>query len=149
MTEVAHSQVVAAPGATVWAVLADFPSLAQWAPEISHSSSMSAATEGIGMVRRVAVGATVLLERVTEWEPLVSLAYELEGLPPMISSAVNRWTLSAEGADTMVTLTATVEPGPKPPMKVVAAMAARKIGSTNKMLLDCLAAEAEKRGAAS
>ncbi len=149
MTEVAHSRVIAAPTTVVWAVLADFPSLAEWAPAITHSSSMSDATEGIGMVRRVAVGATILLERVSEWEPEASLAYEVEGLPPVVASVVNQWTLSPEGAGTAVTLTATVEPGPKPPMKVVAALAARKIGSTNKMLLDCLAAEAEKRGAAS
>ena len=147
MTVVAHSRTTSASPSKVWAVLAEYASLADWAPVITHSSAMTDAAGGVDAVRRVAIGSTVLLERVVEWEPEGSLAYAIEGLPPLIASAVNRWTLSAVGESTMVTLTATVEPGPKPPMKAAAVIAARKIGSTNKILLDCLVAEAEKAGA--
>lgn len=147
MPEVVHSRTVAAPVEVVWAVLADFDRLADWAPLIAHSSAMTAAGEGIGAIRRVAVGGSVLLEQVTEWEAESRLAYQIQGLPPMIASVVNRWDLSADGPATVVSLTATVEPGPKPPMKAAAAIAARKIGATNKSLIECLATEAEKRGA--
>lgn len=144
MPEVVHTRTVAAPADIVWSVLADFAQLSDWAPLIAHSSAMTQVSEGVGAVRRVAVDRTVLLERVIEWEPESALAYELEGLPPMIASAVNRWSLIPSGSSTEVSLAAVVEPGPKLPMKAAAAVAARKIGATNKSLLDCLAAEAEK-----
>jgi uncharacterized protein YndB with AHSA1/START domain len=147
MTEVLHSRSIAAPASAVWSVLADFAQLANWAPVITHSSAMTQTSEGVGTMRRVAIGRTILLERITEWEPEKILAYELEGLPPIIASAVNRWVLDDQGASTSVSLTAVVEPGPRPPMKAAAAVAARRIGATNSSLLDCLAVEAEKIGA--
>jgi carbon monoxide dehydrogenase subunit G len=147
MSEVVHSRSVAAPVEAVWSVLSDFAKLADWAPMISHSSTMTETLEGVGATRRVAVDKAVLLERVVEWEPEAALAYELEGLPPIIASAVTRWELTAAGAATQVSLTATIEPGPRLPMKAAAAVVVRKIGATNKSLLECLAAEAEKTGA--
>ena len=100
-----------------------------------------------GAVRRVAIGRTIVLERITEWEPGKVLAYELEGLPRIIASVSNRWVLVADAASTTVSLTTIVEPGPRPPMKAAAAVAARRIGATNKSLLDGLVIEAEKIGA--
>ena len=147
MTEVLHSRSLAAPIDVVWSVLADFPRLAEWAPMITHSSAMTQNREGVGAVRRVAIGRTIVLERITEWEPGKVLAYELEGLPRIIASVSNRWVLVADAASTTVSLTTLVEPGPRPPMKAAAAVAARRIGATNKSLLDGLVIEAEKIGA--
>ncbi len=147
MPEVVHSRRVAAPVEAVWSVLSDFAKLADWAPMIGHSSAMTETCDGVGATRRVAVNNSVLLERVVEWEPEAALAYELDGLSPIVASAVNRWELTADGVATLVSLTAVVEPGPNPPMRAVAAVAARKIGATNKSLLACLAAEVEKTGA--
>jgi len=42
-------------------------------------------------------------------------------------------------------LTATIQPGPKPPMKLAAKAVARRIGKTNRSLVDDLIAAAERR----
>ena len=109
-----RSTTVNAPVETVWATLAAFDRLSTWSPEVDHSTYLTEQREGVGSARRVQVGRTVLVERITEWDPPRALAYALEGLPPVVGGATNRWTLRAEGDRTFVTLTSTVDPGAKP-----------------------------------
>ena len=131
----------------VWAVLGDYFALATWASEIDHSSAMTATEAGLGASRRVALGSTVLIENVVAWEPGVEMAYEIVGLPPMLRRVENRWRLTADGDGTAVELTASIEPGPRPPMKLAAKAAARRIGKTNRSLVDDLIAAAENQAA--
>ena len=131
------------PGA-VWAVLADYFRLATWASQIDHSSAMTATPSGPGACRRVQVGSAVLLETVTDWETESVMAYDATGLPPVVRRFENRWTLTPDGDGTSIELVATVEPGPRPPMKLAAKAAARRIGRTNRSLVDDLAAAAER-----
>ena len=135
MIAVANERFVAASPAAVWAVLSDFGRLACWAQDIDHSCQLTERREGVGTERRVQVKSNVLLERVTVWQPNEALAYEIVGLPSVVSSVVNEWTLSAEGDRTQLALTAQIEPGPKPPMKLVARLLARQMGSVNQRLL--------------
>ena len=108
--------VPAAPDA-VWTVLADFGHLAEWARDVDHSCLTTEQAEGIGAARRVQVGPLTLVETVTEWEGGRSLAYTLDGLPPFVRRAVNRWVLEPAGPDhTTITLTLDMTPGPRPPM---------------------------------
>ena len=80
-----------------------------------------------------------LIETVTIWEPERTLAYTLDGLPPVVSSVVNRWDLEADGGATVVTLTSEVTPGPRPPMKVAARAVARRLDKENAAMIDGLA----------
>ena len=100
--------------------------------------------EGVGTERRVQVKSNVLLERVTVWQPEETLAYEIVGLPNVVSRVVNEWTLRADGDHTQLALTAQIEPGPKPPMKLVARLLARRMGSVNQRLLRDLDAAATR-----
>ena len=128
----------------VWAILSDYFRLATWASAIDHSSAMTATPAGPDASRRVQLGSTVLLENVVAWEPEHEMAYEIVGLPPVLRRVENRWTLTADGDGTAIELVATIEPGPRPPMKVAAKAAARRIGKTNRSLVDDLIATAEQ-----
>lgn len=127
-----------------WAVLSDYFQLHTWASAINHCSAMTATPPGKGASRRVLVGSNVLIENVVEWEPDAVMAYEIIGLPPVVSAVQNRWVLTADGDGTAIELTASVEPGPRPPMKVAAKGVGRLIGRTNQSLVDDLITRAEK-----
>ncbi len=116
-------------------MLRDFSRIAGWAQEIDHSCALTERREGVGTERRVQVKSNVLLERVTVWEPNEALAYEIVGLPSLVSSVVNEWTLTADRDRTQLALSAHVEPGPRPPMKLAARLLARQMGSVNQRLL--------------
>jgi hypothetical protein len=95
----------------------------------------------VGSARRAQVGRLTLVETVTEFVEGSALAYTLEGLPPFVAAATNRWTLEPAGPGrTTVTLTADLRPGPKPPMRLATAVAARVVGRGNGKLLDALQA---------
>jgi uncharacterized protein YndB with AHSA1/START domain len=142
MIEVTRHRRIDAGAAEVWAALADFGAIARWGDDVDHSCLMTAQTEGVGTTRRIQVGRTTLVERVVEWEPPTVLAYAIEGLPPVIRSVVNRWAIEpdesvkANGrAAVMVSLTSTIDAGPRPPQQVVARAAGRRLGATNDGLL--------------
>ena len=145
MVAVSKELSVAAPPTEVWALLAAFDRLAHWAEEIDHSCQLTERSEGVGTERRVQVRTNVVLERVIVWQPTEALAYEIVGLPNVVSRVVNEWTLTADGDHTQLTLTAQVEPGQtmpmqKLPIKIVARLLARQMGSVNQRLLRDLAA---------
>lgn len=137
------------PPDEVWAVLADFGGIVDWAPNVDHSSLTTAQSNGIGAVRRVQVGRNVLLERIVEWNPGVGLAYELEGLPPVVRSATNRWTLSSSGlgsgGTTTATLTSSIDAGPRPPQKGVARIIARALTKASREMLGGLKVHVESQ----
>ena len=145
--EMAHQWSIDASPAEVWAVLADFEHLADWAPGVSHSSAMTPVPPGVGATRRVQAGRVTLVETITEWVPDRALAYELGGLPPMTGAASNRWMLAANGSGTDVTLTVRVEPRAKPLSKIAARLVSRRIAAANRELLAGLDAVFEARRA--
>lgn len=140
MSSIVRTRSVEAPAAEVWAVLADFGAIARWAPMVDHSCLMSGQTEGVGAVRRIQLGRTTLVERVTEWAPDSMLAYEIDGLPSVIRSVVNRWTIepAADGRSTTVSITTEVDAGPRPPQQVVARAAGRRLAAASVEMLDGL-----------
>ena len=140
---------IEAPPASVWATLADFDRIVDWAPAVDHSSWMTAQQEGEGAARRVQVGSMTLIETVTVWEPERTLAYTLDGLPPVVSSVVNRWDLEPDGDATVVTLTSDITPGPRPPMKVAARAVGRRMDKENAVMIDGLAQAVTNRERAS
>lgn len=120
------------PPETVWTTLARFEDVAQWGRGVSQSSLLSESAPGIGAVRRVQVGRTALRETITVWDPPRALAYTIEGLPAIVRSAGNTWTLTAAGTGTRVTLSGEVETRAG---RLLDKVVARRIGSANAELL--------------
>ncbi len=135
MSETTRNAVVAADADAVWAVLEDFGAISKWAPNVDHSCLMSEQTEGVGAVRRVQVGRSSLVERVVEWTPDLALAYSIEGLPPVIRTVVNTWSLMEMASGTRVSLTSRVNAGPRPPQQLIARIAAQRLARASEIML--------------
>lgn len=134
-----HRTIHASPEA-VWGVLADFASISRWADNVDHSCLLQTGEPGVGAARRIQAGRTVLVERIVTWVPLTTLAYDLEGLPPVVRSARNRWDLAPEAGATHVTLTSTVDAGPRPPQHLIARIVGRVLARQSDTMLAGLAA---------
>ena len=108
-------------------MLADFGENVRWAPIVDHSCLLSTQREGVGMVRRIQSGRRTLVERVVEWVDGERLSYVVEGLPSPVRSLRNTWQLDDGGGSTEVTLTSSVDVGPRPPQKLAAKVLARPL----------------------
>ena len=139
MATVVKSTSVPASPDEVWAVLSDFAAISEWASNVDHSCLLSDQTEGVGMVRRIQTGRTTVVETVTRWEPGVALSYALTGLPAVIRSLTNTWTLEplsdTTSTSTTVTLTTEVDAGSRPPQKGIAKVVGRKLGQASDEML--------------
>ena len=146
MTEVVRSRRIEAGVDEVWAALADFGTIARWAGNVDHSCLMSEQPGDVGAVRRIQTGRTVLVERVTEWSPpgasteRIGLAYRIEGLPPVVRSVVNRWTVEPDGSGadqsvSNVSLASDIDAGPRPPQQLAARAIGRRFGSAGDEML--------------
>ncbi|HWJ64838.1 MAG TPA: SRPBCC family protein [Acidimicrobiales bacterium] len=127
--------------AAIWAVLARFDRIVDWAPKVSHSTSTTDQHEGVGAARRVQVGRQALIETVTIWEPDRTLAYAITGLPPLVAGVTNRWDLNADtDGRTFVTMSSVIDPGPGAKGKVGARVLRLPLGQAGDSMLDGLAA---------
>jgi carbon monoxide dehydrogenase subunit G len=146
VTTVERSRTIPAHLTKVWDVLADFDRLAVWAPNADHTCWLDEPRddgEMVGRARRVQAGRVVLVETITVWEPPARLAYDLGGLPAVVTSAVNEWRLRVDPSDgdrTVVTLATHVDCGPRPPQQLVARLVARRLAKASDAMLDGLAA---------
>lgn len=145
MVEIAEKVTVTRPADETWMVLAAFATIASWAPNVDHSCLVTEHADGVGAVRRVQVGRNAMLERVVEWEPGRRLAYEIDGLPPIVRSATNTWRLEEVGASTTVSLTSTVDTGPRPPQQLAARVVGRMLARASRQMLHGLERHLEER----
>jgi len=144
VAEIRRTRAVAAQPQAIWDVLADFGAISSWADNVDHSCLLSpeAHAVGVGTTRRVQVGRNTLVERVTDFGPPSTLAYDVEGFPRWLK-VNNRWALAGSGGTTEVTLTTTVDLGANP----LATFAERALGwfvaKQSDTLLDGLARQLE------
>ena len=139
VVQVEKSVTIDATPATAWSVLADFGAIATWVPLIGHSCLLGESSEGVGATRRVQIARQVLVERVVTWEPGRTLAYDIEGLPPIVGSPRNTWTLSPNNEGTRVALTTTINTGRNPVKKFAAGKALERMALASDMMLAGLA----------
>ncbi len=142
MADVQRTRIIAAPVQEVWDVLADFGAIDSWAANVDHSCILTSGADGtpIGTTRRVQVKRDTLVERIIEFDPPHVLAYDIEGLPRLLRRVTNRWTLATSGGDsTVVTLTSTVEIGPRPPQKLAERVVCRVVARQSDSMLAGLA----------
>lgn len=113
MATISRTRTLAAAPQSVWEVLADFGAISAWADNVDHSCLLSHAADGIGIgtTRRVQVGRDTLVERITEFDPPRSLAYDVQGFSRRLRRLTNRWTLEPAGDRTVVTLSTTIDIG--------------------------------------
>ncbi|MFI5509153.1 SRPBCC family protein [Mycobacterium sp. NPDC051804] len=112
MAQIERSRTIAAAPQEVWEVLADFGALSTWVDRVDHSCILTHGADGhIGTARRVQMGRQTLVERIVDYDPPHTLAYDIDGLPTRLGRVNNRWSLRSSGDSTVVTLTSTVEIG--------------------------------------
>ena len=116
-------------------MLADFGENVRWAPIVDHSCLLSAQREGVGTVRRIQSGRRTLVERVVEWVDGERLSYVVEGLPPPVRSLRNTWQLDDEDGSTQITLTSSVDVGPRPPQQLAAKVLSRQLSKVSNQML--------------
>jgi len=118
-------------------VLADFGSISSWADNVDHSCILYSGVDGdhVGTARRVQLGRDAFVERIIEFDPPNTLAYDIDGLPGRLRRVTNRWTVRA-GA---VTLTSAVEIGSRPWQRLAERVVCRLLARQSDALLAGLA----------
>jgi len=135
MSRLERSVAIAARPERVWEVLADFGSIAHWVPLVQHSCLLSDQTERPGTVRRVQIARQTLVERVVTWNPGRELAYDIDGLPPIIGTARTTWRLTPTKNGTSVVLTTEIETGPNPVKMLAAKKALERMALASELML--------------
>lgn len=151
VAETSRSRMIAARPQMIWDVLSDFGSLSSWAAGVDHSCLLNEGADHrpLGTTRRVQVGRNALVERITEFEPPMSLAYEIEGMPPRLGKLANRWILQPAGNGTEVTVTSTVDTGRGPLAAATGWIVGRVMAKQSDSMLAGLAHRLENRSGAS
>jgi hypothetical protein len=144
VAEIDRRRAIAADPKAVWAVLADFGAISSWADNIDHSCILNHGTEPIGTTRRVQIGRNALVEQITEYVDMHSLAYDVAGLPKRLRRVNNRWSLRPGTDGTVVTLTSTVEIGSGPIHKLAENAVCRVQSRQSDIMLAGLAHRLEK-----
>ncbi len=140
MADISRTTTIHRPPDQVWAALVDFGAIGDWAPNVDHSTVSHHGGDGeagaVGTVRRVQAGRMALLETIVTADEPERLAYDITGLPKVVRSAVNAWTLRPVGdRATEVTLTSTVDCGPRPPQQLVARIVSRVMARQSDAML--------------
>jgi hypothetical protein len=146
MTDIQRSRVIAAPVGDIWDVLADFGSISSWAGNVDHSCVLFSGPDGspVGTARRVQVRRDALVERITEFDPPGILAYDIDGLPSGLGRVSNRWMLAPTGGESaVVTVTSTVEIGPRATQKLAERVVCRFVARQSDSMLAGLASRLE------
>ena len=147
MADIHRTRTIAAGIGDIWLVLADFGSISSWAENVDHSCILfSGPDDGpLGTARRVQVKRDTLVERIIEFDPPHVLAYDIEGLPRLLGRVTNRWTVVPTGGEeTFVTLTSTVEIGPRAMQKLAERALCRLVAGQSNSMLAGLATRLEK-----
>ncbi len=139
------SRTIAAAPQDVWNLLADIDAASSWAEKVDHSCILVQGAQPVGTTRRIQIGRDTLIERVTEFDPPNTLAYDVEGLPKLMGKVKNRWTLQpTSGGHTVVTLTTTVEIGSNPIQQLAERVTCRVLARESGGMLAGLANRLEK-----
>ena len=106
MRSISTTSIITAPRSAVWAVLADFPNVADWNNGVKKSFSTSEASSGVGAQRHCDIApAGQLSETIRQWEPDTMMAISIDSAKKMpITSALGTFTLKDHGDSTSVQL---------------------------------------------
>ncbi len=129
MPEITRQVKINAPKEKTWEILADLGAVSNWAPAVTESHMMTEAKRGVGAIRscdHTQMGN--IEEEIVAWEEGTSLSYDvIKGLPMPMKSLNNTWSVSGEGAESMVTLTMNFGMKFGPLGALMAALAVRRL----------------------
>jgi len=140
VAHIRRSRTIGAELPAVWDVLADFGAISSWCPNVDHSCLL----EHEPVSRRIQVGRTVVVERITDFEPPHTLGYDIEGLPRQLRVHAD-WRLTPSGEKTIATLTTTVDIGTNPLQRIAEHAACRVLARQSAVILAGLARRMESR----
>jgi hypothetical protein len=143
VADIDRTRSITATPNEIWDVLADFGAISSWADNVDHSCILVRGTEPAGTTRRVQVGRDALVERIAEFDPPHTLAYDIEGLPKRLRRVTNRWTLRPAGRSSVVILTSTVEIGSRPDQQLAERVLCRVLARQSDAMLAGLAKRME------
>jgi len=143
-------RTVQAPRSRVWAVLADYPNIADWNGGVINSHAIGDATEGVGAQRKCELdGSVAMRETVTEWVPEEKMVVALDQIEKMpLVKATMTFTLSDGGETTPMTMSYDFEPKGGPFGFIIAAMLGRPMRKGFNGFVDDLEQAAQARAAA-
>jgi uncharacterized protein YndB with AHSA1/START domain len=114
MRHVKLERTLAAPQSSVWAVLADYPNIADWNDGVKNSYAIGDATEGVGAQRQTELapdGKMRMRETVTEWVPEERMVMAIDKMEKMpVKQARMTFTLSGGDETTLFTMSYDYEP---------------------------------------
>ena len=141
-------RTVRAPRAAVWAVLADYPNIADWNEGVVTSRAIGEATEGVGAQRHCELAGDVeMRETVTEWISEQKLAVAIDQIKKMpVANAAMTFSLATQGDATQLTMSYDYEPKGGPFGFLVAAMMGRPMRKGFNGFIDNLEQAAQHRG---
>jgi hypothetical protein len=96
----------------VWAVLADFPNIADWNGGVKKSYSTGDATSGVGAQRHCDLAPTGALEEtIREWTPEERVVISIDSTKKApVKSGLGTFTLEGDGDSTTVSLVYDFQP---------------------------------------
>jgi ligand-binding SRPBCC domain-containing protein len=105
MTTLTNSIVIEAPCEQVWGILANLAELAEYDPAVATSTVTSATPTGLGASREVTMrdGKHWFKERVTAFEPMQELAFELTACNFPIARLRHTYSFAEDRGQTTVT----------------------------------------------
>ena len=111
MRKVKIERTLTVAQSSVWAVLADYPNIADWNEGLKKSYAIGDATEGVGAQRQTElIPAGAMRETVAEWVPEERMVIDIDEIEKMpVKQARMTFTLSG-GDTTVVTMSYDYEP---------------------------------------
>ncbi len=149
VADISRTRAISAEPQAIWDVLADFGTISAWAENVDHSCVLQPGDDGgpMGMTRRIQTGRNTLVERIVDFDPPNTIAYDILGLPPRLHKVRNRWRLKpAANGSSVVTLTSTVEIGPRRLQKLAERVVSRVMAKQSDAMLAGLANRLENTG---
>ncbi|MGI9584928.1 MAG: SRPBCC family protein [Acidimicrobiia bacterium] len=98
MRNVQVERTIAADRSSTWAVLADYPNIADWNHGLKNSYAIGDATEGVGAQRKTELDPRgAMRETVVEWVPEEKMAVAMDQIEKMpVKQATMTFTLSGD-----------------------------------------------------
>jgi len=151
MRNITVARTVAAPRSSVWAVLADYPNIADWNDGVMTSYAIGDATEGVGAQRQtelVPTGAMRMRETVAKWVPEEKMVIAIDKVEKMLAKqATQAFTLSGRGETTQFEMSFDYEPKGGPLALIYGPMLDRQMRKGFNGFIDNLEATAQARAA--
>jgi uncharacterized protein YndB with AHSA1/START domain len=150
MRNVNVERTLAAPLSSVWAVLADYPNIADWNDGVKDSYAIGDATEGVGAQRQTELvpnGAMRMRETVSEWVPEERMVLAIDRIEKQpVKQATMTFTLSG-GDTTPFTMSYVYEPKGGPLASIYGPMLDRQMNKGFNGFMDSLELAAQARAA--